>query len=210
MCVRNATHLPEVSQATLDAEASLYKWNMWMGIMHFVQAAAILTLSQTVTQMKNFKLPLLTHYLNWDSGFPEDDTQERGTIKFAAACSIFSFLSALFHGIVIMNFDTYTHNLRKGINKYRWWEYSLSSSVMIGLIAMLFGIYDVVTLTGLVTVNALMNLFGLLFEVMNSNLREAGITEVDWSAFIYGSFAGVVPWAMIFAWVPAASSKELG
>jgi len=150
-----------------------------------------------VTQIKSFKLPILTHYLNWDSGFPEDDTQERGKLPFAAACSIFSFLSALFHGIVIMNFDTYTHNLRKGINKYRWWEYSLSSSVMIGLIAMLFGIYDAVTLTGLVTVNALMNLFGLLFEVMNSNLREAGIEKVDWSAFIYGGFAGFIPWFMI-------------
>ena len=25
----------EVSQATLDTEASLYKWNLWMGICHF-------------------------------------------------------------------------------------------------------------------------------------------------------------------------------
>ena len=74
---------------------------------------------------------------------------------------------------------------------------------MIGLMAMLFGIYDVVTLTGVVTINALMNIFGLLFEVMNANQREAGITEVDWSAFNYGCFAGVVPWLMLLSGIPS-------
>jgi hypothetical protein len=51
---------------------------------------------------------------------------------------------------------------------------------MIGLIAMLFGVYDMVTLFAIMSVNAAMNLFGLLFEVSNSYLRETGSTEVDW------------------------------
>jgi len=43
-------------------------------------------------------------------------------------------------------------------------------------------------------INACMNLFGLLFEEMNASNCEAGIKKVDWLAFIYGCFAGVVPW----------------
>jgi hypothetical protein len=169
---------------------------MWMGIAHFVQAAAILYLSQTVELIKDFKFPLVTHFLKWDVnlGYPMLDTQSRFDLPLAAAASSFSFLSALFHGIVILNFDTYTANLRKGINKYRWFEYALSSSVMIALISMLFGVYDIMNLIGIMAINASMNLFGLLFEVMNSNLREAGNDKVDWSAFIYGSFAGIMPW----------------
>lgn len=42
---------------------------------------------------------------------------------------------------------------------------------MISLIAMLFGVYDIMTLVGIFAVNASMNLFGLLFEEVNSNLR---------------------------------------
>ena len=187
----------EVSQATLDAEADLYIWNLWMGITHFVQAAAILALSFTVTNIKDFKITLVTHFLDWSNGYPELATQKRFDLPYAAACSSFSFLSALFHGIVVMNFDTYTHDLRRGINKYRWWEYALSSSVMIALISMLFGQYDIMTLIGIIAINASMNLFGLVFEVMNANLRDAGNNEVDWSAFIYGSFAGIVPWIIV-------------
>jgi len=71
-----------------------------------------------------------------------------------------------------MFFDSYTYGLRRGYNELRWWEYALSSSVMIGLILMLFGVYDIITLFAIMSVNAAMNLFGLLFEVSNSYLRE--------------------------------------
>lgn len=101
-------------------------------------------------------------------------------LPFALACSTFSFTSALFHTIILANFDFYTYGLRRGYNLIRWWEYAISSSIMIALIAMLFGIYDMITLFAIMSVNASMNLFGLLFEVMNSYLREAGVTDVDW------------------------------
>ena len=65
----------DVSQATLDAEASLYTWNMWMAVAHFSQATMILVLSQTVSNIKDFKLPLVTHYLEWNKGYPEQATQ---------------------------------------------------------------------------------------------------------------------------------------
>lgn len=56
-----------------------------------------------------------------------------------------------------------------------------------------------VTLFAIMSVNAAMNLFGLLFEVSNSYLREAGSTEVDWQAFNYGGYAGLVPWICLLS-----------
>jgi len=71
-------------------------------------------------------------------------------------------MSAFAHMIVLLNKERYITDLRKGINYFRWYEYSISSSLMIVLIAMLFGMYDVVSLILLASVNACMNLFGLL------------------------------------------------
>ena len=90
--------------------------------------------------MKSVKMPIVTHFLDWSNGYPQLATQERFKIPFAATASSFSFLSSLFHGIVLLNYDTYTADLRKGINKFRWWEYAVSSSVMMALLALLFGV----------------------------------------------------------------------
>lgn len=37
-------------------------------------------------------------------------------------------------------------DLQRGVNRFRWYEYAFSSSLMMGLIAMLFGMYDVISL----------------------------------------------------------------
>ncbi len=76
---------------------------------------------------------------------------------------------------------------------------------MIILIAMLFGNWDPISLTLMASVNACMNLFGLLHERMNEG-RDA--KNVTWEAFWMGCFAGAVPWAAIFAYL--ASSPDLG
>ena len=48
MCITSIDDsVPEVSQATLDEEASLYKWNAAMSIMHFLSAGVMLYLSLT-------------------------------------------------------------------------------------------------------------------------------------------------------------------
>jgi len=65
---------------------------------------------------------------------------------------------------------------------------------MIALIALLFGVYDILNLINIMAINACMCLFGLLFEEMNAERREAGKIKVDWQAFIYGCFAGIIPW----------------
>jgi hypothetical protein len=69
---------------------------------------------------------------------------------------------------------------------------------MIALIAILFGCYDILSLILMMAVNACMCLFGLLMETMNVGKTSA---ELDWTPFIYGCFAGAVPWAVIFAYL---------
>jgi hypothetical protein len=88
--------------------------------------------------------------------------------------------------------DIYNRDLEKGINKFRWYEYALSSSLMIFLIAMLFGVYDIGALILIILINASMNLFGLVMEEINQ-FKE----KTDWKPFIFGTLAGLGPWIVI-------------
>jgi len=152
---------------------------------------------------------------SWTDGYPKQQLQNHGDLPFAAVTSGFSFLSAAAHIIILLYFDRYTEDLKRGINRFRWFEYALSSSLMIALIAMLFGVYDVMTLVGIMSVNACMNLFGLVQEELTVVRAELAVLSreplrVDWTPFLCGCFAGVVPWAIILASILGIGPSQLG
>lgn len=117
---------------------------------------------------------------------------------FVAYTTLFALMSAMAHGATLLWWDKYTSDLAKGLNRFRWWEYAISSSLMICLISMLFGVYDIFSLIFIACINAAMNLFGDLHEVVNAGKPPC---EVDWTAFIYGGIAGLYSWVIIFAFM---------
>ena len=188
------------TQKRRDTERSLWYWNASMAALHGAQAIAVLVASQTVPAIKKYTVSLTTNMPSWALGYPVSAVQQRGSLPFAATASGFAFMSAAAHLIVLANFSNYIENLRKGINPYRWWEYAASSSLMIILIAMLFGIYDIVSLMLIVCLNASMNFFGLLHERFNHGKLP---DEVNWEPFAFGCFVGAAPWAAIFTYIAA-------
>jgi len=173
--------------------AELKKWNLIAGILHFVQALLMLVASQAVDRISEFYQPLTTNFLvyNDTSGFLEPGSKDVGKVYIGPVVSVFLFLSAIAHlGVITpMYWPTYCADIRKGLNRARWYEYAISSSLMICLIALLFGCYDVATLLLIITCNASMNLFGLLMEQINQYTE-----EIEWSAFWFGCFSGATPW----------------
>jgi hypothetical protein len=113
----------------------------------------------------------------------------------AIGVAIFLGLSSLAHFIVISPkfFPRYIAGLAAHRNFFRWVEYSISSSVMIVLIAQVTGISDITALISIFGVNASMILFGWLQE----KYEEPG--NGGWIPYIFGCIAGAVPWiAMLF------------
>lgn len=168
------------------------RWfNLAMGVLHTAQGMLMLVISDL-----DFELPVTTAFLEYneatDSLVPNLETAFH--IPLAPLVVAFLFMSALAHFLVSTPgiFDWYTRNLRKGINYARWIEYAFSSSVMIVAIAMLFGMYDMATLLLIFTLNAMMILFGWMMEVHNQTTE-----QTDWTAFIFGCIAGIVPWIAI-------------
>jgi len=175
---------------------SLRRFNLIMGSLHLIQGMIMLYFSLTIDKIINFRTPLRTYFLTFDVATMRlvTEPKEAGTLPFGILVASFLFLSALAHFVIAfpgIN-KVYNDNIRKGINPFRWYEYALSSSIMIVLIATLFGVYAIDTLILIFFLNASMNLFGYLMEKMNQLT-----TRTNWTPFIFGSIAGFAPWVVI-------------
>lgn len=171
-----------------DAERRLRLTNGVFGIAHLVSGIAMVALSN------DFSLPVTTNFLEGPPGQGVGELTVQFDVRLGWATAGFLFLSALFHLIVVtIGWDTYRNEIRHHRNRFRWVEYSLSSSLMIVLIAQLTGISDLSALIAIAGVNAAMILFGWLMEVANPADR----TSTWWTPFNFGCIAGVVPWLAV-------------
>lgn len=174
-------------------------FNGVMGVLHLVQGIAMILLSNA------FTLPFTTAYLRFD---PEARTlgqnlQQAGDLRIGPAVAVFLLLSAAAHFILAtVGYRWYVRNLERGMNPARWYEYALSSSLMIVIIAMLCGMYDMSSLILLFSLNATMNLFGLMMEKHNRTTE-----KVDWTAFVFGCVAGIIPWITIGMYLVGAAQS---
>lgn len=169
---------------------NLKLYNVLMGFFHLVQGILMVFLSN------EFTLPINTSYLKFNEmTFSLEPSLEKfWDLRLGYAIAIFLFLSSLAHFIISLPnvYEWYTKNLKKGINYARWIEYSFSSSLMIVIIGMLVGVYDLSTLILMFGINAMMILFGLVMEVHNQTTR-----KTNWLSYIFGCIAGALPWVVI-------------
>lgn len=179
----------------------LKRFNLIMGFFHLIQGIAMIFLATNVIQkISEFQPQIVQFYLwfNPETRSLEPATKDLFTLPFGILVASFLLISALAHGLIVLNSKRYFADLKVGINRFRWFEYALSSSIMIVLIATLFGIYDIASLILIFIVNASMNLFGLDMEIINSGTEK---TKVQWGPFIWGSLAGIAPWVAILLYM---------
>jgi len=180
---------------------SLKNFNIKMGLLHLIQGIVMLILAFTVIEAAGVYAPTITvSFLDYDQtlGALVQGSNEIFDLPFAVLVSSFLFISAIAHAIISLPKKTnmiYNRDLEKGINQFRWYEYAISSSIMIVLIATLFGVYDISTLLLIFFINASMNLFGYLMEKLNSGKEKK---DINWLPFIFGTIAGLIPWVVIF------------
>lgn len=162
-------------------------WNGSLAGVHAAQAALILALSN------GFSLPITISFGTGPPGTPTSaDTVY--DLPIGPVVAVFLLLAAIDHGLMAAPriHEWYTRNLGRERNPARWWEYSVSASLMIVLIAMYTGIGDLAALVAIFGINATMILFGLSMEYAN----QPG-APVTWRPYLYGCFAGAVPWVAI-------------
>jgi len=176
----------------------LRRLNLIAGSLHLVQMIAVLALTN------DFALPVTATYMTGPPGSPLGDPTTLFDSRVGWGVAVFFGLSALFHFLVAspLFFARYSRGLLAGHNYFRWVEYSISSSVMIVLIAQIVGISDAAALIAIFGVNASMILFGWLQEKYETP------GDGGWLPFIFGCIAGIVPWLVVLLYVIAPGAKS--
>jgi hypothetical protein len=189
----------EVSRVSIPR---LRIFNLVMGVFHLTQGILMLVLSS------DFSLPVTSAFQVFDpeAGRLVTSYDTIGNLPIGPMVAAFLFLSAVAHFLISAPgvFGWYARNLVKGINHARWMEYSLSASLMIVVIAMLVGIYDIASIILIFAVNATMILFGWLMEIHNQRTE-----KINWTPYWFGVIAGAIPWVAIAIYL-VGSGNEAG
>lgn len=170
--------------------AKLRIYNAVVGVILFVQGVIMWVISNDTAAQ------ITTSYLGKQSaipGMPTTQIENFAQWQLGPIIASFLLLSGLFLiGSASLWRKKYEEQVQKGMNLFRWAEYAITSSMMVVVIAILCGVYDLSTLILIFSLNACMILFGWMMEVHNQTTK-----KVDWTAYYFGCFAGAMPWVVM-------------
>lgn len=178
----------------------LRRFNLIMGFLHLIQGILMIVLSNDTTY------PIFTNFLtfNLETRKLVPDPKLFWEVPFGIAVAIFLLISATAHFyIATVGYKRYSSYLDRKMNPIRFYEYALSSSLMIVLIGQLVGIWDLGSIILMFFLNATMNLFGIMMEYHNQYTE-----KTNWLSFVYGSVAGIVPWVVIMIYFLCALNSS--
>jgi hypothetical protein len=167
---------------------SLRRWNLVLTVLHLGQAVAVLAVASDFAITVTRSLPA------GPPGTPPAAPEGLFDLRIGAAVALFLALAALDHGLTAsVARRRYEGDLRRGINRFRWVEYSCSATLMVLLIALYTGIDGISALLGIAGANVAMILFGWLQESSNPPGRPTRTMKPFW----FGCIAGAAPWLAI-------------
>lgn len=181
---------PGMSGEQIDARLKrLRTQNIVLGVLHLFQAIGVWMLNET-----KFTLPITGTYPTDAPGVKPPMLQEPALFSLDVGLWIFLFLaiSALAHFVIASPwyFPKYAADIKRGKNSARWVEYSLSSSIMVILIASITGVVDIAAVLAIFGANAAMIAFG---EMQERYEAPGGSLLPFW----LGTIVGLVPWVAI-------------
>lgn len=179
----------------------LNRFNLVIGLVHLAQAVVLVVLSNDLS------LPVFAFFLTGDPVAQRGlgDPELLFSVRVGWAVALFVLFAAVDHLLMAGPLRRwYEGRLEARANTARWVEYSVSSSIMVVLIAQLTGIWDFAALAAIFAVNSSMILFGLVME------RREEPETADWTAYWSGTFAGLVPWVLLGFYIVSAGGGVPG
>jgi hypothetical protein len=187
-----------VIELTERRASNLRRWNLGLAAIHAVQALLILVLAS------GFAIAITTAPPAGPPGTRLPAAETLVDVRIGPAVTLFLVLAALDHLLTAtVGRSVYEGDLRKGINRFRWVEYSLSATIMVLLIGSYSGITEVTAMIGIVGANVAMILFGWLQETSNP----PGRSQTTMLPFWFGTIAGITPWIAI--WFNVLTADEV-
>jgi hypothetical protein len=173
---------------TPERLAGLRRWNLVLTVLHAVQAVAVLVLAT------DFAITLSSSFPEGPPGTRVPDAEPLVDVPIGAAIAVFLGLAALDHLVTSTVLrGRYEQSLARGINRFRWVEYSFSATLMVLLICFYAGITSITALIAIAGANVSMILFGWVQEAVNPPGRRTTTMLPFWA----GCIAGSAPWIAI-------------
>ena len=173
---------------TSERLAGLRRWNIGLTALHLSQAVAIAVLAG------GFAITVTSTVPDGPPGTPLPAPQPLYDVRIGWAVAAFLGLAALDHLLTsTAGRGSYEQDLRRGINRYRWVEYSLSATIMVILIGFYSGITGITAVVAIAGANIGMILFGWIQELVNPPGRERTTMMPFW----FGTLVGLAPWVAI-------------
>ncbi len=189
--MRTLLGMPPQPTATGVDDAALLglrRWNLGLAVLHAAQAVAVLVLAS------DFAITVIGSYAQGPPGTALADPESIVDVRIGWAIAAFLLLAAGDHLLTATaGRRRYEADLRRGVNVFRWVEYSVSATLMIVLIGFYNGIIEISAVLAIIGANVAMILFGWLQEAMNP----PGRTTTTMLPFWFGCVAGAAPWAAI-------------
>lgn len=166
----------------------LRRWNLGLTLLHAAQAVAILVLAT------EFSITVTETYPQGPPGSERPSPEALFDVSIGPAIALFLALAAVDHLVTsTVARRRYENDLARGMNRFRWVEYSLSATLMLVLICFYSGITGINALVAVAGANVAMILFGWVQESVNPPGRAR-----TWMApFWFGTLAGLAPWVAI-------------
>ncbi len=185
-------------ELTETRATDLRRWNLGLTVLHAAQAALILVLAS------DFTIALTTAPPAGPPGTRLPDAETLVDVRIGAAVALFLALAAVDHLLTAtIGRSVYEADLQRGINRFRWVEYSISATVMVLLIGSYSGITEITAVIGIAGANVAMILFGWLQERFNPPDRSTTTMLPFW----FGTVAGIAPWIAI--WFNVTTADEV-
>jgi hypothetical protein len=175
----------------------LRRWNLGLTLLHGLQVVIVLALANA------FAITVTSSYPQGPPGTVAPAPEALFDVRVGVAIAVFLALAALDHLLTATVLrGRYEADLRRGLNRFRWMEYSVSATIMVLLIGFYNGITGVVEVIAIIGANVAMILFGWLQELMNP----PGRSRTTMLPFWFGCVAGAAPWVAILVNLVGASS----
>ena len=179
----------------------LRRWNLGLTLLHGAQVVAVLLLAN------GFAITVTSQYPQGPPGTPGPSPEALFDVRIGVAIAVFLALAALDHLLTATVLrGRYEADLRSGLNRFRWLEYSLSATLMMLLIGFYNGLTGITEVILIIGANIAMILFGWLQELMNP----PGRSRTTMLPFWFGCIAGAAPWVAILVNLVGASTGSDG
>lgn len=197
--LRNVSTQSTAAGVDEAALLGLRRWNFGLTVLHLAQALAIVVLAN------DFAITVIASYAQGPPGTDLAEPKAILDVRIGVAVAVFLALAAVDHLVTAtVGRARYETDLRRGLNAFRWVEYSFSATLMIVLIGFYNGIVEISAVFGLVGANVAMILFGWLQELMNPPGRRSTTMLPFW----FGCVAGAAPWVAI-TWNLVAAREDV-